>query len=133
MLSFMGLIPFFVSFYLSIQSLTWQVQSKLAFIAYSAIILSFIAGTLWSRTDEEKQAKQKVISNIFSLLAFLALLVNHQLALSLLMVSYVSLLVYETRLAKVNKQAYLGSPYLKMRLKLTIIVTLLQLGALILW
>lgn len=132
-LSFMGLIPFFVSFYFSLQSATWHLESKQVFIAYSAIILSFIAGTLWSRTEQEKQLKQQIISNFFSLFAFLALLIYHHLALILLMFSYVSLFLYERSLAKVHVQEYRPTPYLKMRLKLTVVVTLLQLGAFGLW
>jgi len=136
-LAFMGLIPFIVSLTISIQSGLWQLESKQIFITYSAIILSFVAGTLWEKGDKHnkhnKHNKQKIISNLFSLIAFISLLINHYLALAILAISYITIFLYEVRLASLNNQENARSVYLKMRLQLTVIVISFQLTAFILW
>jgi len=133
-LAFMGLIPFIVSLTMSIQSGLWQLESKQIFITYSAIILSFVAGTLWEKGDKHnKHNKQKIISNLFSLIAFISLLINHYLALAILAISYITIFLYEVRLASLNNQENARSVYLKMRLQLTVIVISFQLTAFILW
>ncbi|MHA2938023.1 DUF3429 domain-containing protein [Vibrio sp. RC27] len=138
-LGFMGLIPLFASLYLSINDVAWQLESKQAFMAYSAIILSFVAGTLWKNQDQQinkihlTHTQQNYISNIFSLFAFLALLVNQHLGLAILATNFLALFLYESRLAKVTECKESLKGYLAMRLQLTVIVILLQLTALIVW
>ena len=132
-LGFLGLIPFFTSFYFSIQSLTWQLESKQIFITYSAIILSFIAGTLWDRSEQKKYDKQKVISNIFSLFAFIALLVNDYLALIVLAISYLAIFLYETGVTIFSTTIRVTPAYQRVRLQLTITVIALHITALTLW
>jgi hypothetical protein len=132
-LSFMGIIPFIISFYLSIQGVVWQIESKQIFIAYSAIILSFLAGTIWKKSKQKIYDQQRIISNIFSLLAFISLLVNHHLALIILVISYLFLFLYETRLENLDKQSDIIKGYLKMRLQLTVSVILLHIMAFMMW
>ena len=132
-LGYMGLIPFIISFYLSIQNIIWQIDTKQLFIAYSAIILSFVAGTLWQASEQKKHDRKKIISNIVSLLAFLSLLVNHHLALIILAINYLFLFLYESKLVKLNKQYDINPGYMKMRLRLTLVVILLHSAAYLLW
>jgi hypothetical protein len=132
-LGFMGFIPFLISFYLSIQSVIWQLESKQIFIAYSAIILSFIAGTIWEKSGQKTHDKQRIISNVFCLSAFIALLVNQYFALVILGISYPLLFLYETRLDNLNKQSGIIKGYLTMRLQLTVGVILLHIIAFIMW
>jgi hypothetical protein len=95
--------------------------------------LSFVAGTLWKKTEQKKYDKQKVISNVFSLFAFLALLVNHHLALVILAINYLNVFLFEVRLANLDNQGRIMTAYIKMRLQLTVIVILLHIAAFILW
>lgn len=132
-LGYMGLIPFIISFYLSIENITWQIDTQQLFIAYSAIILSFVAGTLWQANDHDKHNAKKIISNIVSLFAFLALLVNNHLALTILAINYLFLFLYESKLVKLNKQHDINPAYMKMRFRLTLVVILLHGAAYLLW
>ncbi|MCG6202054.1 DUF3429 domain-containing protein [Psychromonas antarctica] len=132
-LAYMGLIPFIVSFYLSIQNMDWSIDTKQLFIAYSAIILSFVAGSLWQASEQKKHHNKQVISNIFSLFAFLALLVNYHLALIILAINYLLLFLYESKLVKLNKQCHIHPAYMRMRFQVTLIVILLHSAAYLLW
>ena len=132
-LGYMGLIPFVISFYLSIQNISWQIDTKHVFIAYSAIILSFVAGTFWQTSEQKKHNRKNIISNIVSLFAFLALLVNYPLALTILAINYLFLFLYESRLVKLNKQCDINPAYMKMRFRLTLVVILLHGAAYFLW
>ena len=129
-LGYMGLIPFIACLYLSSYEWMWEIAAKQAFIAYSAVILSFMAGTLWQINERLKQNKQQIISNIFCLLAFLSLLVSEYVALSILATSYVLLVLYEKQCARQTK---LNPDYTKMRYYLTLIVVLLHIAAFIIW
>lgn len=129
-LGYLGLLPFIVSLYLSTEIVFLGVSTKQVFIAYSAVILSFIAGSIWRRDSQIYFDKQNVISNLFSLLAFASLLFNHKLALIILAVSFMLLFLYEKSLGKQNK---LLSDYINMRFWLTLIVVLLHITAYFLW
>ncbi|WP_017219936.1 DUF3429 domain-containing protein [Moritella dasanensis] len=132
-LGYMGLMPFIISLYLSINDTGWQLDAKQVFIAYSAIILSFVAGTLWQTSDETKHDRRKIVSNIFSLFAFLTLLVNHHLALMILAANYILLFLYESKLVTLNQENDRNPAYMSMRFRLTCIVVLLHGSAYYLW
>ncbi|MFT5807726.1 MAG: chromate transport protein ChrA [Moritella dasanensis] len=132
-LGYMGLMPFIISLYLSINDTAWQLDAKQVFIAYSAIILSFVAGTLWQTSDETKHDRRKIVSNIFSLFAFLTFLVNQHLALAILAANYILLFLYESKLVTLNQENDRNPAYLTMRFRLTCIVVLLHGSAYYLW
>jgi hypothetical protein len=129
-LGYLGLIPFIVCLYLSSETAFFGIYTIQAFVAYSAIILSFIAGTIWRRDADAYQDNRHIISNIFSLVAFVSLLVVHQMALILLALSFMFLFVYENSL---SKEAKLPTDYINMRFWLTQIVVLLHIIAYGLW
>lgn len=129
-LGYLGLLPFIASLYLSTETVIFGISTKQAFIAYSAVILSFIAGTIWRRESKNYHDKQNIISNLFSLLAFVALLLDHKIALIILAVSFIILFLYEKHLVQQNK---ILNDYMSMRFWLTVIVVLLHITAYFLW
>ncbi len=129
-LGYAGLLPFVASLYLSLETSTVALPARQAFIAYSAIILSFIAGTLWRRPSQSAEQKQDVVSNIFSLLAFVCLLLNHDIALIILALGFALIFVYE--MAGSDKTPDPNN-YRVMRFRLTAAVVALHISAFYLW
>jgi chromate transport protein ChrA len=133
LLGYMGLLPFIASLYLSIESVSWSITAKQAFIAYSAIIVSFMAGTLWRKDNNSTQLNQQIISNIFSLLAFISLFTYPKVALIILTCSFLCLYIYEKELNKFTEGDNRTSEYMEMRFWLTLIVSSLHITAYFLW
>jgi hypothetical protein len=136
-LGYLGLLPFvfFLSFSdttLKVSSYNLPYDSKHAFVFYSAIILSFLAGNLWTKDTKKDQTALPLISNIFCLYAFICLLSPLFLALILLGLGYLSIFLLEYILCKGNESSYSVS-YFTMRLLLTFIVCLLHCYALFSW
>ena len=141
LLGYLGLIPFVIA--LAFQSLIiefFQQTPKQVFIFYSAVILSFIAGTLWRKKNDQLSIKRQYLSNIFSLMAFLALLIPQNFSLILLAVSYLTILFCEYKLdeaqvagTKVEGIKVENKQYFDMRLQLTSIVVLLHIVAFSVW
>jgi chromate transport protein ChrA len=129
-LGYAGLLPFVACLYLSLETSTVALPARQAFIAYSAIILSFIAGTLWRRSSRSGEQKQNIISNIFSLLAFVCLLVAYDIALIILALGFALIFIYE--LASGDKTQDTND-YRVMRFRLTAIVVALHFSAFYLW
>ncbi|MCS5593223.1 MAG: DUF3429 domain-containing protein [Porticoccaceae bacterium] len=145
-LGYAGLIPFMVPVWLMINGFWFGsgLQSAALFglyapfvlIAYSAVILSFMTGTLWASwqvADSQSIDKPIVLmSNLLALSAWCALLLIYVapimtiFAVTLLMLGFVSLLWAERRVNPLAKQ------YWRMRLSLTSLVTLLHLVVVIL-
>ena len=101
------------------------------FIAYSAVILSFLSGTVWAYARPAKGGLSKgaiVFSNLVALSAWLSLLLIYiapimtLFALCLLLASYLGLLLVE-RLLEVREDA----GYWNMRIQLTSVVALAHL------
>jgi hypothetical protein len=129
-LSYLGLLPFLACLYLSNETAFLGIAANQAFIAYSAIILSFIAGTIWRRDSQFCNDKRHIISNIFSLIAFASLLIEREMALVTLAISFMFLFVYEKSLSEPKA---LPTGYMNMRFGLTVIVVLLHVVAYFLW
>lgn len=129
-LGYLGLIPFIVCLYLTSEVVFFGVSTKQTFVAYSAVILSFIAGTIWRRGVSTHHDKRNIISNIFSLTAFACLLVAQKVALIILALSFILLFFYENSIGKQDK---LPTDYMNMRFWLTQIVVLLHITAYMLW
>lgn len=104
-----------------------------AFIAYSAIIVSFVAGTLWRKAEDNARLTQQVISNLLSLIAFTTLLVPRDLALIVLSFSFTFLFLYEKKLAMTEQVNDFDVTYMRMRFWLTFIVLSLHTSAYYLW
>ncbi len=130
-LGYLGLVPFTLPLiFEQVVEELFTTTAEQVFIFYSAIILSFVSGTLWRKSNDMLSIKLQILSNIFCLLAFFALLIPSAVAFVVLALTYSMLLLCE--------QHYFGyvaghNDYLEMRKYLTIIVILLQISAFILW
>jgi hypothetical protein len=133
LLGYLGLLPFIACLYLSPASITPTINTEQAFIAYSAIIISFIAGSLWRKDDSNIHVKEQVISNIFSLTAFATLLIERDIALIILSFSFLFLFMYEKKLSVHYEENNRSTAYMTMRLRLTIVVILLHISGYFLW
>ena len=129
-LGYLGVAPFGLT--LLFEKTTTEIFNTSAiqvFIFYSAIILSFIAGTLWRKENDTLSIKLQLASNLFSLLAFFALLMPEKMALMVLSASYLVVLCFEYYIEQARQE---NPHYLAMRLQLTVIVVLLHAFAFIL-
>ncbi len=129
-LGYAGLIPFFGCLTLSAYIDNLGFNSQQIFIAYSAIILSFIAGSLWRVEDNNAHKNRQLVSNIFSLIAFSALCVNFLAGLIILASSYPLILFFEYRITVKSAQK---RHYMIMRCKLSFLVFLAHIFAVYLW
>jgi len=140
-LGYAGLIPFGIPVCLMLDDLwfgstirsgiPWVVHAPDLFISYSAIILSFMCGTLWAgwqTIGNNRLAKGAVLlSNLLALSAWGALLlmliasVPKVFCVILLMFGFISLLTAERMLGTAVMD------YWRMRLSLTAIVLILHL------
>ena len=140
-LGYAGLIPFGIPVCLMLNDLwfgseirngiPWAVHAPDIFISYSAVILSFMCGTLWARWQtigNNRLAKGAVlVSNLLALSAWGALLlmfiasVPKVFCVILLMFGFISLLTAERMLGTAVMV------YWRMRLSLTAIVLTLHL------
>ncbi|MBA6398046.1 DUF3429 domain-containing protein [Colwellia sp. BRX10-4] len=133
LLGYLGLLPFAGFLYLSVVLKDSSMLAQQAFIAYSAIIVSFIAGTLWRKAEDNARLTQQVISNLLSLIAFTTLLVPRDLALIVLSFSFTFLFLYEKKLAMTEQVNDFDVTYMRMRFWLTFIVLSLHTSAYYLW
>jgi hypothetical protein len=152
-LGYLGLAPFVACLWLAAFPLdNSPVNPQQGFIFYSAIILSFISGTLWQKDNKNLNANQEsksqtfeelgshrwdysskqIISNVFCLFAFVCLFLPLFYGLLILPLGYLALLLAEYRLYHDNDQTFTKS-YFKMRLTLTILVISLHCIALLTW
>lgn len=147
-LGYAGVIPFLLGIYFSTGNFNVGIHKSLPFIAYSAVILSFLAGSLWKVhmihpcESNEKQrmylehdsfSQQQIVSNIISVLAFLCILISPEISLILLALGYLFIWFYERRINGINSFDELPENYLSMRTHLTLIVFSLHSLAYMLW
>jgi hypothetical protein len=130
-LATLGIIPFVFATYLSWSNDVFLDKSGLdLFITYSAIILSFMAGTLWGQRihkDSNTLSKYVLISsNVIALGAWFSLLIDVPvLSIALLFLGFISIFWVEAKSLKQSE--YSDSRYLNMRLLLTLFVCVLHL------
>lgn len=130
-LGYLGLTPFVLILLFEQTVARLFVQSPVQmFIFYSAVILSFVAGTLWRKQNSHVNTKRQLLSNLFSLLAFTSLLMPHSIALMILATTYLALLSCEHYFDQVQPD---NRSYLKMRLHLTALVIIMHIVAFVLW
>lgn len=130
-LGYSGLIPFILTLALAgyIDEFL-NISPVKVFIFYSAIILSFIAGTLWRKLNNNVNSKLQILSNIFSLLAFLTLLLPNYIALVILAKAYLLTLLCEYYFDHSDPENY---QYLQMRMHLTSLVVIMHIIAFVIW
>lgn len=136
-LGYLGLIPFAACLWLYQISIDSAANNLLfnpqqAFIFYSAIILSFLAGTLWRKDTLNLHIATQIISNLLCLYAFVCLFIPIFYALIFLPLGYFSLLLAEYMLCNNKETAYTKS-YFSMRLRLTVSVIFLHSMAIMFW
>lgn len=130
-LGYLGLAPFILIFAFGTYSEELlNVSAIKVFIFYSAIILSFIAGTLWRKLSNKASIKLQILSNIFSLLAFLTLLLPNYIALVALAKIYLLTLLCEYHFDQADPENY---DYLQLRMHLTALVVSMHIIAFLMW
>ena len=134
-LGYAGLIPFItisIGCWISLPYLSDAIQ---LLINYAAIILSFMGAIYWgvaianiNASADVQSNKHFIVSIIFALTAWLSLLLPEVLALVILQVGFIVLIVYDLKVVKLQ-----GLPdwYMRMRKRLTIIVELCLISALL--
>ncbi|MFT6141496.1 MAG: hypothetical protein ACJAYB_003563 [Psychromonas sp.] len=136
-LGYLGIIPFVACLWLfeiytdgAAHNLPFNPQQ--AFIFYSVIILSFLAGTLWRKDTLTPHIATQIISNFLCLYAFFCLFIPIFYASIFLPIGYFSLFFVEYFLCNNQEDAYTTS-YYSMRLRLTVLVIFFHATALMLW
>ncbi|RJG47738.1 DUF3429 domain-containing protein [Motilimonas pumila] len=125
-LGYAGLVPFFVATFAQVQQTSlFGLSASQVFIAYSAGILSFMAGAVWGRTlnlvDNSKTHFMRIHSNVFALAAFFALLYQQQgIALLILALGYALTLLLEINHFS-SQQSPQGYHIMRVRLTFTVI------------
>jgi hypothetical protein len=130
-LGYLGLIPFIICvFFPTFITNHWHISTEKVFIFYSAIILSFLSGTLWRARISPSNSWVQLASNILCLFAYICLFLPINWALALLPFGYFGLLIIEYGIRN-SESDVLSSRYLIMRLTLTLIVIVLHVILLI--
>lgn len=100
------------------------------FVTYSAIILSFMAGTLWGKVlsagDEGGTTVAFVMSNIFALAAWFSLLMNLSVLTLVILAVGFALLWFTEKNPAVGQSTYCPITYGRLRRRLTFTVVLLH-------
>jgi hypothetical protein len=132
-LGYLGLIPFVAFLWLFEVSPSFNLLNpQQAFIYYSVIILSFLAGATWKKDTLETHHVSQIISNVFCLYAFMCLFIPFFYALIFLPIGYLGLLSAEFFLW-IDADKSFTKAYSKMRIILTMTVIGLHVVALVLW
>lgn len=130
-LGFLGLLPFIIStFEYHFDFYEYGFIAQSAFVAYSAIILSFLCGAIWGQVLEQPyQVKGKALligSNLVAILAWCGLLIHQpHLSLLLLLCGYISVFWLEVRWLKQIRPDQ--SFYPNLRFTLTLLVCAMHL------
>lgn len=130
-LAVLGVIPFVFATYLSWSGQVFFEKSGLnLFITYSAIILSFMGGTLWGQFIHKNiDALSRYVlisSNFLAIGAWFSLLIYVPvLSIGLLFLGFISTFWVEVRALKHNEST--NARYLNLRFIVTIIVCVLHL------
>lgn len=137
LLAYLGLIPFLVAIFLNeFYSQEYTAfglnlpSPQFMFVAYSAVILSFLSGTLWKRDLKPTSKSVQLYSNLFSILAFVSVMIPIKVALIVLPVAYLLLLITEQN--QLSNQAAKNG-YLQLRYRITLAVIFLHPTAFFFW
>ena len=130
-LGYAGLIPFIIFSIRSWIEIPYLHNTIFVLITYAAIILSFMGAIHWgmamSKTDN-KQNKYFITSVIPALAAWFSLLIPEFFSLIVLLIGFILLISYDLAVEKPQ-----GFPnwYIPMRIKLTFVVLLSLVSALL--
>ncbi|ENO1314924.1 DUF3429 domain-containing protein [Vibrio parahaemolyticus] len=132
-LGYLGLVPFLFSLLLIVSDTTlFNLSGQQFFIAYSAVILSFLSGVLWGNGIDHYYHRLSrnilVLSNLFVLLAWGALLQGntHYIAAILLLATGYAAVWYAEKLIRNVELEVDSKGYQGMRNKLTCGVILMH-------
>ena len=132
-LGYLGLLPFMLSLSLiATERSLFNFSGEQFFLAYSAVILSFLSGVLWGNAIDHFYHRLSrntlILSNLFVLLSWGALLQgskHYVLATLLLAAGYIAVWYAEKLIRKIEKETE-PKGYQTMRLKLTVGVVLMH-------
>lgn len=123
-LGYLGLIPFLILMLHKVLELSLlnSVHVSMAFVQYSAIILSFLGGIHWYQAiTEPRHCHQLYVAMLPSIIGWFALLIfDIKITLFVLSVSYLLILMYDKYYLSLPKELVIN--YTKMRLILTSVV-----------
>ena len=132
-LGYLGLLPFIGGLVLMMFKETlFELFGQQIFITYSAIILSFLSGVLWGAAlegfDNTLGRTALILSNLFALAAWAALLLDGyaKLAVALLAIGFLAVWFAEKHI-RTNQKAASPEGYQTMRNRLTIGVVAMHL------
>ncbi|ELR66585.1 hypothetical protein C942_04283 [Photobacterium marinum] len=133
-LAYLGLLPFIISILCIWADKTlFGLSAQKVFIAYSAVILSFLAGILWGNAIDHIKHKLSrnalILSNLFALIAWGVLLhspESYVISVLVLLFGFVAVWFAEMKIREIEKE---GKPegYQPMRNRLTGLVALMHL------
>ena len=117
----------------------FSIQGMVLFISYSAIIVSFLAGTLWGQSSHQSESENGLLiifSNIWAVGAWAALLLQimfqmSAIALIILMLIYIHIIVVEANHKSETSLNNAVSGYRIMRQSITGIVLLMHASLLL--
>lgn len=131
-LGYLGLLPFIGGIALVMADTTvFGITGQQIFITYSAVILSFLSGILWGsaidRFNDVLCRKFLIVSNVFALMAWAALLVGgqHFLATLLLLIGFLCVWFAEKTMRKTASETT-PEGYQTMRDRLTAGVSIMH-------
>ncbi|GIU47345.1 DUF3429 domain-containing protein [Shewanella algidipiscicola] len=122
MLGYAGLLPFIICTVFILMGMPLlSLNPFMLFVSYSAVILSFLAGSLWGRQTHQANGisddRQLITSNVISVLAWLAIIIN-QLYVSLLILMYGYVVMY-LKDKRQCEQKVIADDYMALRARLT--------------
>lgn len=133
LLTWCGLIPFLAAaVFTALNMPLTGLPAELVFISYSVVILCFMAGTLWGRTNHQQGSSQGfaiAMTNVWTLAAWLLLLlmiasgVGQGVMFLVLSLGYAHLYWLEIK----HTQNTAGSDYLTLRKHITLAVIAVHL------
>ena len=130
-LGYAGLMPFVVFSIGCWIPLPYIDNVPYILITYGAVILSFMGAVHWgvAMASKDQQRGSYIIASVIpALIAWLALLLPHSLALGLLLAGFIGLYGYDRSVEKVQE---LPGWYIPMRTRLTAVVVLCLASALL--
>ena len=132
-LGYLGLLPFIGSIILVLaDKQLFGLSGQQIFIAYSAVILSFLSGILWGTVIGNFQSKfgmaSLILSNVFALMAWAALLLgtHYSIAIVLLETGFIAVWIAEKYMSETNNIVN-PNGYQTLRNRLTIGVIVMHL------
>jgi hypothetical protein len=119
MLAYAGALPFW--FLMLAPETVAGIDTGSAFVAYGAIISSFMAGTLWGRAQTEKGYLFLIgVSNVLALIAFVTVVAGLSLATLIVQLTVFGLLLLVDFKSLGRREEHLW--YSMLRLRVTLIV-----------